>query len=388
MSPVTEITDPTVVKAEIVSYIGNVIDEAQQVALAIKDDATCERAVALGSAVKEKLVWMTGKRKEVYEPLYKATERVRAEYDDPLKLGKAIEKTLAAAVIDYKLKKRREEERVRLLAEAEAKRQKEEAEAKERAAQAERERIVRERAAEEQRKRDAAEAEERRKQEAAAAEAREAAAKAQREADERARLIREEEEARLRNAQEAHEVGLAERSENILDRKTSIAPVPAPLPSAAEREAIAEKTRAELEAQQAEAKRKADEKEAEEQRRAADAERLRLMDEEAAQAKAKAAEAEAAAASQVTVSRPEERMNTSSRYKWDVADEASFRKLVRSVAEGRAPIEYLDFDPTRPDKFRASAITKDVTRLKADFNGEAIGIRVWAEEGGSFNVPA
>ena len=138
MSPVTEIIDALVVKAEVVAYIGNVIDEAQAVALAITDDVSCERAVALGSAVKERIVWLNGKRKEIYEPLFRATENVRNEYDNPLKLGKAIEKTLAAAVIDYKLKKRREEERLRLAAEAEVKRQKEEAERKEREAAAER----------------------------------------------------------------------------------------------------------------------------------------------------------------------------------------------------------------------------------------------------------
>jgi hypothetical protein len=378
--------DAAVVKAEVVSYIGNVIDEAQAVALAIVDDASCERAVALGSAVKERIVWLNGKRKEIYEPLFRATENVRNEYDNPLKLGKAIEKTLAAAVIDYKLKKRREEERLRLAAEAEAKRQKEDAERKEREAAAERERIVREREAIEQKKRDDAAAEERRRKEAEESERREVAAKAQREADERNRKIKEEEDARLRNAQEAADVGLAERSENILEKQTSIAPVAAPLPSAAEREAIAEKERQEQAAAVAEAQRKADEKAADDKRRADDAERLRKMDEEAAIAKKNAAEAEAVAAQQVTVSRPEERMNTSSRYKWDVADEASFRKLVLAVAQGRAPIEYLDFDPAHPEKFRASAITKDVTRLKGEFNGDAIGIRVWAEESGSFKV--
>lgn len=386
MSPVTEIVDAAVVKAEVVQYIGSVIDEAQAVALAITDDTSCERAVALGSAVKERIVWLNGKRKEIYEPLFRATESVRNEYDNPLKLGKAIEKTLAAAVIDYKLKKRREEERLRLVAEAEAKRQKEEAERKEREAQAERDRIIRERAVAEQRKRDEAEAEAKRIKEAEEASKREAAAKAQAEADERARKMKEEQDARLRNAQEAHEVGLAERSENILEKQTSIAPIPAPLPTAADREAAAEKERQDQARRDAEVQRFKDEAAADVQRRADDAERLRKMDDEAAIAKAKAAEAEAVASSQITVARPEERMNTSSRWKWDLPDEASFRKLVRAVAEGRAPIEYLDFDPQHPEKFRASAITKDVTRLKGDFNGDAIGIRFWSEESGSFKA--
>ena len=112
------------------------------------------------------------------------------------------------------------------------------------------------------------------------------------------------------------------------------------------------------------------------------------MDEDAAVAKAKTVELEAIAAQQITVSRPEDRMNSSARYVWDIAAEASFRKLVLAVAQGRAPIEYLDFDPAHPEKFRASAVTKDVTRLKEEFNGEAIGIRVWKEERGSFKVPA
>jgi hypothetical protein len=380
------INDPSAVKAEVVAYIGNVIEEASRIAAMITDDATCDQAVTLGSMVKECTMWLQTKRREVYEPLYKATERVRAEYDDPLKLGKQIEKTLSAAVIDYRLKKKREEDRLRLAAEAEAKRVREEAERKEREAQAERERIIRERAAEEQRRRLVAEAEAKRQKEAKEAAEREAAAKSQLEADERARQMREEEEARLRNAQEAHDVGLTERSEVILDRQTPIAPIPAPLPTAAELAAKADKEREEAAALERARLQKEEERRAEDAKREADAARLRQMDEEAAQAKAKAAEAESLANASMTVSRPDDRLSTSVRHKWDIPDEAAFRKLVKAVAEGRAPVEYLDFDPQHPEKFRAAAVTKDLTRLKAEFNGEAIGIRVWVEEVGGFKA--
>lgn len=385
MTP-TEILDPQVVKAEVVEYLGSVIEDARALAVTITTDEACAQAVDLGTQVKERIKWLKGRRVAVYEPLRQATENVRLEYDTPLKLGEQIEKTLAAAVITYKQKKRAEEERLRLAAEAEARRQREEAARKEREAAAERDRIIRERELEEARKRQDALDEERRKKEAEEAERRAAEAKAKAEADARAAQLKAEEEARLRNAQEAHDRGLSERSEQILEEQKPVAPLPAPLPTAAELAAKAAEDQARRDEEAARARAETERKAAEEKKRQEEAERLRKMDEEAALAKARADEADAIAASQVTVVRPEERMRTSVGWKWDVPDAAAFKKLCRAIADGRAPVEYGGFDPEQPQKFRAAAITKDVTRMKEQFQGEGIGIRTWPEEGGTFKA--
>lgn len=388
MSGEMTIVDPAVVKGEVVEYLGSVVEDARVLSLTITDDITCEKAVQLGALVKEKEKWLKGRREAVYEPLKKATETIRLEYDTPLKLADQIGKTLAAAVITYKQKKRDEEKKRQLELEAEAKRQREEAARKEREAAAERDRIIKERELEEQRKREAAQAEERRKQEAIAAEKKAAEDKAKAEADERARQIKEEEERRLATAQKAHDEGLTDRSEQILDKQMPVAPIPAPLPSAAETAAKAEEKRKADEATAAEEKRKADEKAAEDKKRQEEADKLKKLDEEAAQAKAKAAETEQAASQQVTVARPEDRMRTNVSWKYDVPDEAAFKKLCLAIGQGRCPVEYGGFNPLEPQKFRAAAIQKDVTRLKEQFEGDAIGIRTWPEESGSFKAAA
>lgn len=386
MSPLIEITDPQVVKMEIVEYIGSAIEDARVLASSITDDASLEQAMTLGALIKQKIAWLKERRKAIYEPLRTATENVRLEYDTPLKMGEQLEKTLVAAVISYRQKKRDEEIRARLAAEAEAKRQKEEADQKEREAQAERDRIIRERAIEDQRKRDAAEAEATRVKEVEEAEKREIIAKAKRDADERARQLKEEEDRRLATAKEAEDVGLTERSEQILDKQQPVAPIPAPLPTPGEIAAKLEQERTAREAAAAEEKRKADDKAAEEKRRADDAERLRKMDEEVAIAKASAAEAEAAAAQQVTVSRPDDRMQSSVRYAYDVPNEEEFRVLCKAIGEKRAPVEYGGYNPEKPSDFRGTAeLQKDVTRLKDQFP-RGIGIRVFPLESGSFKA--
>ncbi len=389
MSPITEILDPQVVKAEVVEYLGSVLEDARVLSIEITDDSTCEQAISLGAKIKEKIAYLKNRRKVVYEPLKAATEGVRMEYDNPLKLGDQMERALSAAVITFKQKKRAEEERIRLAAEAEAKRQKEEADRKEREVQAERERIVREREAREQRERDERIAEEKRKRDEEARIKAEADAKAKAEADARAKQLQEEQERRLASAQEAHDVGLAERSETILDTQQPIAPLPAPLPSSAEIAAKAEKERQEREALEVEEKRKDEAKALEDKKREEELAHLRKLDEEAALAKSRAAESEAAASQQITVTRPDDRMRTSVSWKYDVADIASFKKLCKAIAEGRAPVEYGGFDPEQPQKFRGTAaLQRDVTRLKDQFAGADIGIRTWPEESGSFKAPA
>ncbi len=388
MSPTTEIIDPSVVKTEVVEYLGSAIEDARTLAASITDDVSLEQATTLGALIKQKIAWLKERRKAVYEPLKTATENVRLEYDTPLKLGEALEKTLVAAVITYKQKKRDEETRARLALEAEAKRQKEEAARKEREAQAERERVVREREAREQKERDERLAEEKRKADAVLAEKRAAEEKAQKEADARAKQLQEEEDRRLATAQEAHNVGLAERSEQVLDKQMPVAPLPAPLPTVSELAAKAAQEKADQRAAAEEAKRKEQAKLDEEKKREDEAALLKKLDEEAARAKAEAAESEAAASQKMTVSRPDERMRTSVSWKWDVANADDFRKLCLAIGQNRAPVEYGGFDPEQPQKFRAAAITKDVTRLKDQFAGADIGIRAWPEESGSFKAVA
>ncbi len=384
-----EIVDPSVVKGEVIEYIGSVVEDARMLSLAITDDATCEKAVTLGSLIKQKMAWLKKRREVVYEPLKSATENVRLEFDTPLKLGKQIEDTLSAAIITYRQKKRDEETRARLALEAKAKQEREEAARKEREAQAERERIIRDRELAEQKKRDEAAAKERRKREKEEADRREVAAKAQADADARAKQLKDEQDARLKTAQEAHDQGLAERSENILEKQMPVAPLPAPLPSAAE---LAAKAEAEKQAEadrMAEYKRKEEERVAEQKKRDEDAAILKRMDDEASLAAAKAAESEAVAAQQITVTRPDDRMSSNVRWYYDVPNEEAFRKLCLAIGERRAPVEYGGFDPLEPQKFRGCAVLqKDVTRQKDTFQGDAIGIRTWPEERSSFKVAA
>lgn len=392
MSP-TEIIDASVAKAEIVEYLGSVIDDAQSIANAVKDDVSANQAADLGVAIKTKLAWLKTKRAEVYEPLYQATERVRLEFDNPIKLGTQLEKTIGAAVIKYKLDKKREEERLRLAAEADARRIREEAARKEREVQAERDRIIKEQEDRERRRREAEAAEERRIQ--AEAKAREDAdrARIQKEQDERAQRIKEEENARLAKAQEAQDVGLEERVDSILERPTAIAPIAKPLPTKAELEAAAEADR-KRQAEEAaiESQRQAREKE-EERLRAEESERMKRMQEEADRATAEAEAAEAAAAAQVSVTQADTRMRNNTSAKYQITDEASFRKLVKAVAEGRAPIEFLGFNMKEPAGFRSPAIGKRATEIKnkpdfAALQAEllAVGITVWLEESGTFKA--
>lgn len=392
----TELTvkDPEIVQAEIVEYMGSILEQAQQLALDVKDDGSANRAAEIGVAVKTRLVWLKKKRFTDYEEhLFPAAERIRLSFDNPIKLGIAIEKTLGAAVNKYKLDKKREEDRLRLEAEAKARVIREEASRKEREAEAERQRIIKERQEREQRARDEAEAEERRKK--AEAKTREDAeiARLKKEQDERARLIKEEEDARLAKAQEAHAVGMADRVEGILENPTAIASVAKALPTKAVVEEE-EKRRAEEKAAAEEAERKRQAAATEEQRlREEEAAKMKQLQDEADKAKADADLAESAAAAQATVTAADNRMRTNQKAMYEVVDKASFLKMAKAVVEGRAPIEFLGFDPEHPEKYRASAIGKMANDAKKspDFAAKqaemgAIGIRVWLEETGTFKA--
>ena len=391
MSP-TEVIDAEVVKNEVVAYLGNVFDLARNLALAVKDDASANQAAELGTAVKARILWLRNKRKEVYEPLYQATERVRNEYDDPIKMGTALEKTLGAAIIKYQQAKKREEDRLRMEAEAEARRQREEADRKAREAEAERQRIIREQEERERKRREEEAAEQRRV--AAEKKAREDAERAQlqREQDERAARMKKEEDDRIAAAQQAQTVGLPERVDAILETPRPIAPI-ANLPSKAELDAEAARKFSEKQAQDA-AESKRQQQAAEEQRlREEEQARMKKLKEDADRAAAEASQAEANAAAQATVTQAEERMRTSVTARYEIADRESFLKLTKAVSEGRAPIDWLGFDCEHPEKFRAPAIGRHATKIKnlPDFAAKqaeaaAVGVRIWLEEGGTFKA--
>ena len=383
-----KIVDPQIVKAEIVQYLGNVIDRVRELVLNIKDDESRDRAVQAGVEIRGKIDWLEAKRLKVYVPLRDALEVLRKEYDIPIELGTGLIKPLGAAVKNYDIKKRREEQLAREQQEAEAKRIRDEAARKERELEAARQKFIREQQEAEQRRRDALEAEAKREQEMLEAQERDRQEQARREQEERARRIREEEDSRLAHAQEAKDVGLDHKVDGILSRATPIAPV-ATMPTQADldKARLEEEDRKRREEdERAAAERRRLDDEAEKKRRdEAEANFNRLRDETEA-AKAKAEEAEAAAAATVSVTRPDDRIRTSVTWKYEVPDRTAFVKLVRAVADGRAPVEYLGFDPDHPEKFRATAIGKDVQKLKGEFGGEAIGIRAWPEESGSFKA--
>ena len=395
MSPTQEIIDAEVVQSEITVYMGGIIEQCQALANAVNDDASANRAAELGVAIKTKIAWLKKKRFSDYEEhLLPATERIRLTFDNPLKLGIALEKTLSASIIKYQQDKKREEDRLRLAAEAEARRVREEAARKEREAEAERQRIIKEQQERERRRVEAEAAEERRVKAEAKAKEDAERARLKREQDERARLIKEEEDARLAQAQEAQNVGLGERVQDILETPKAIAPI-ATLPSKADMDAAAECQR-QADAAEAEAERRRLAAKVEEDRlRAEEQERMRKLREDADKAKTDADLAEASAAAQASVTTADTRMRTNTSAKYEIADLASFLKLVKAVADGRAPVDWLGFDQEKPEKFRASGIGRHATKIKnlPDFAAKqaeaaAVGVRIWLEENGSFKSEA
>jgi hypothetical protein len=172
-----------------------------------------------------------------------------------------------------------------------------------------------------------------------------------------------------------------------------VAEVVKPLPTVAEHAAQAERERSEKQAAE-DAERKRLAAEAEERRlREEETARLRQLQEDAARAKADADSAESMAAAQVSISAEDARLRTSGSYKYAIDDRASFLKLAKAVVEGRVPIEWLDFDPEKPEKFRSTILGKYVVKLRQEPDASAkiaelaaVGVRVWLQEGGTFNA--
>lgn len=359
--------------------IDSAVQDAARVAASIRDDETCARAVDVCAQVKAKVEQLEGWRKELYEPLYRHAEKIRDLFDPRTKEAKAVIKTIMASVSEYKIKKERDARIAREKAEAEARRQREEAERKRREAD-EAERLAREAAeAEARRKREAEEAEARRIK--AEQEAKERKEREEREAAQRERECKqkEEEDARIEHAEEAQRVGNTQKVDSILDTTTPISPVMASPQVAPDKRTLriesdlaakVAEEKAERERQaEAEAKRKKEEAEAQAKKAREEA--------EAAEAAAKAS-AQAAAASAI-VTRPDPRTISVVRYKWDLdsdgtrkGDTDAFLRLARGVVEGRLPVEYLGFDPARPEKFRPTAINEDVQRLKGAFTCDGL----------------
>lgn len=371
---IPEVVDLDTIRLTIGPSIDKELARAQRFKISIVDDESCALAIDAAEKLRDNITDVLNTLRETYyiEKFYRPGEEARELFDPRLKLAKGLMKDLMTATSEYKLKKEREARLARERAEAEARRQREEAERKQREAE-EAERKAKE----------AAEAEKRRKEEAEAAEKRriqaeqEAKEKAERDAREAAaretaRKLKEEENARLAHATEAEKVGNTDKIEKILDTATPIAPVmaaPQAMPDAETQRIEQELARKRAE-EKAEEERKAA-AEAEERRKAAEAEAARKREEaDKALAAAKAANAAAAITSAV-VSRPDPRTVSVTRWKWDLdsdgtreGDIAAFKLIVKGVAEGILPVEYLGFDPDKPTNFRPAKINADVQEYK------------------------
>jgi len=200
-------------------------------------------------------------------------------------------------------------------------------------------------------------------------EAREAAAR------ETARKQAEEGEHRLEHALIAEDMKAGQKVDSILENATAISPVLGKAQQIPDQATVelehdqARKVAEEKARQEAEASAKAAKERQEAETAAAKAQ---LEAEEAATAAA-AAVAQAAATSAV-VTRPDPRTTQVVRFKWDLdsdgteeGDIAAFLILAKAVVEGKAPVDYLGFDPKAPTRFRPQAINADVTTLKDKF---------------------
>lgn len=376
-----KVVDAEFIAKEIGPVIDQALAEASRIAANIVDDASRDRAVDLGVLVREKVKQAEDWRETYYMPAYRVAKNLASWCDPRIKQGKAVLEILSSGISRFDIQKRREADLARERAEAEARRIQEEAERKQREAE-EAERRAKEAAeAEARRKREAEEAEKRRIQAEAEAKARAEEEARRVEREERERKLKEEEEARLRHAQEAEHVGNGHKVDSILEKPTAIAAVPASVTTARDQETLrieqelaqkAAQERAESERKNAE---EAAQRQAEEQ---AKAEQKRKEAEDAAVA-AKAAQA-AVAATAAIAKRPDERVRTTVSWKWALDGDplVAFFKLAKAVVEGRAPVQYLGFDPSAPEKFRPTAINKDVQALKTAFVCD--GIKAYPQE--------
>ena len=386
---------PEVIMKQIAPKIDEALAKAARVAAAIVDDQTRDIAITMAEEVQFQVIDVLthkpdpdtgdkgGWREQFYIPARKLADSLMDFCDPKIKKAKAVKDTLLSGVSAYNVKKERQERIEREAREAEARR-----------IAAEAERLRREAEEAEAKAKAAAEAEERRKKEAEEAERRriqaekEAQEKREREAREAAareveRKQREEEEHRLKHAQEAQDQGAGQKVDAILSNATAISPTLADPKKIQNEETLRlEQEQSRRLAQEKADKETADAAEAKRKREEAEAAAEKAKAEAAAAAMA-AATAQAAAASAI-VTRPDPRTTAVTSWKWDLdsdgteaGDVAAFLLLAKSVVEGRAPIEYLGFDPKNPTKFRPQAINADVVTLKDKFN--APGLKAYPE---------
>lgn len=378
---VPEHVDFEVIRATIAPSVDKVIARANstvaKLAAGIKDDETMALAVAEAENLRDNGEDLFKKWREEYymEEWYRPGEERREFFDSRLKPIAALKKALLGHVADFKALKERQARLAREKADAEARRQRDEAE-----------RTQREAEAAEQRAKQAAEDEKKRKAEAEAAEQRriqaekEAKEKAERDAREAAaaetaRKLKEEEEARIKHAEVAHAEGNgAAKVDTILESATPISPVLGKAEQAPDLEAVRleQEQARKIADEKAERERLASE-EAERKRKEAEAEAFRKR-EEADKAAQAAAAASAAAAAAADVKKDDTGTTGTVRWRWDLesdgtemGDIKAVMLILREIIEGRKPLEYIGYNPKRPQDFRPPLIGEEVTDKKDRF---------------------
>ena len=390
---VPEVVNFEVIRSSLAPGVDLVIARANKIvakiAAGIKDDETMALAVQEAEHLRDNGEDLFKEWREEYymDVWYRPGEQVREVFDSRLKPIAALKKALLGHVADYKARKERAAKIDRERAEAEARRQQEAAEKAQREAEEA-----------ERRANQAAEDEKRRQEEAAVVEVRrvqaekEARERREREVREAAaaettRKLKEEEDARLKHAEVAHEEGNGEaKVDVILESATPISPVLGKAEQARDLEAV----RLEQEQARKIADAKAEQErqaaaEAEHKRKEAEADAFRKR-EAADQAVAAATAATAAAAAAANATKAQDTGTTGTvRWRWDLASDGSemgdisaIMAIIKAVLEGLAPIEYIGYNPKRPQDFRPSLIGEDVTNKKDRF--ACPGIRAYPQQ--------
>lgn len=341
----------------------------------VEDEATRDLIKSAGGDLKTKVKEVQGLRARWYDPERLRVEALRAVYDTPLKLADSIIRSAESAITEYNERKRREAQVAREKAEAEARRAREEADRKRREAEeaerrAKAEAEARKRREEEEKMRLEREKLERERREFEAAKAEQARKEA-----ELKRKREEEEKARLDHAIEAERVGNTDKVDTTLERAKPL-PVAAPvIPEGPTPEEITAQALKETEEREAREKAQREAAEAR-QREEEEKERARQAKEAADKAAAEAKEAEMRAAATTTIM-----PKGVTRHKYRIAGAVEFRAFLEAVVQASLndprALEYAGYNPEKPDGFRSSALTKDVTRLKDAFRFP--GVETWSE---------
>lgn len=379
---VPEVVDLEIIRSSLGPSIDLVIARADKtvarIAAGIVDDESMMLAVTAAEELRDNGEDLLKKwREEFYmEVWYRPGEKVREEiFDTRLKKIAANKKTLLASVSDYKALKERQAKIAREKLEAEARRQREAAEKAQRDAEEA-----------ERRAKQAAEDEKRRKEEAIAANALrvqaevDAKERKEREAREAAaadtkRKIDEEERSRIAHAEVARDEGNGvAKVDTILETATPISPTLGKVEQAGDLEASRlEQENAKKVADEMTARRRLEEQEAQRLLEESEAEAFRLR-QEANTALAAATASAAAAAATGLVKSDDSGTTGTVRWKWDLesdgtemGDITAVMRILKAVIEGVYPIEFVGYNRKRPQDWRPSAISDDVTDKKNRF---------------------